>query len=124
MNNADFLTEEKLDYNVIPATKRWGIVSAIVTGLLQVFCGNLIYGVILAIIGVMSTLGLCIILEGFSTIIKLLRAISLKEDSLKSQVSADDSSEKIRLLKQLKELLDNGIINNNEYEIEKAKLLK
>ena len=59
-------TEDKFDNDIIPTTKTIGIIGSILSGLLY------------AIVGVMATLGLCVLLEGISTIIKLLRKISEK----------------------------------------------
>ena len=42
------------------------------------FNGSWFGGLLYAIVGVMATLGLCVLLEGISTIIKLLRKISEK----------------------------------------------
>ena len=72
------LVEYKLDKNVIPTTRNWGIWGSIISGAITVLSGDLISGIVIIIIGVSSTLGFVILLEGFSTIIKLLRKISEK----------------------------------------------
>jgi hypothetical protein len=78
-NQNTILTEDKFDKDVIPNTKTYGIIGAILVALGEFLSNDggisaLIYG----LVGVMSTLGLCILLEGFSTVIKLLRKISEK----------------------------------------------
>jgi len=74
----EVLTEDKFDKDIIPTTKMIGIIGAILSGLLMFFNGSWFDGLLYAIIGIMSTLGLCVLLEGISTIIKLLRKISEK----------------------------------------------
>ena len=72
------LVEDKLDKNVIPTTRNWGIWGSIISGAITILSGDVISGIVIIIIGVSSTLGFVILLEGFSTIIKLLRKISEK----------------------------------------------
>ena len=72
------LTEDKFDDNLIPTTKMFGIISSVIVGGLMIFNGLWLMGLLYAIGGVMATLGLCVLLEGISTIIKLLRKISEK----------------------------------------------
>ena len=72
------LKDIKFDNDIIPTTKTIGIIGAILSGLLMFFNGSWFSGLLYAIIGVMATLGLCVLLEGISTIIKLLRKISEK----------------------------------------------
>ena len=74
----EVLTEEKFDKDIIPTTKAIGLIGAILSGLLMFFNGSWFSGLLYAIVGVMATLGLCVLLEGISTIIKLLRKISEK----------------------------------------------
>ena len=69
--------------NIIPTTKTVGIISSLITGGVTVYYGNVAGGIITGIIGIMATLGLCILLEGFSTIIKLLRKTS---ETMTSQI--------------------------------------
>lgn len=71
------LVEDKLDKNVIPTTRSWGIWGSIISGGITILSGDF-SGIVIIIIGVSSTLGFVILLEGFSTIIKLLRKISEK----------------------------------------------
>ena len=80
ISKTDQLTEDKFDNNIIPTTRMWGIIGSILIGLgiLLSKDGGIIEGFLYTLIGVMSTLGLCILLEGFSTVIKLLRKISEK----------------------------------------------
>jgi len=54
------------------------MIGSIIIGLLMFFNGSWIGGLLYALGGVMATLGLCVLLEGISTIIKLLRKISEK----------------------------------------------
>ena len=72
------LTEDKFDDNLIPTTKMFGIISSVIVGGLMIFNGLWFMGLLYAIGGIMATLGLCVLLEGISTIIKLLRKISEK----------------------------------------------
>jgi hypothetical protein len=72
------LVEDKLDKNVIPTTRKWGIWGSIISGLGLIISTEFISGIIVIIIGISSTIGFVILLEGFSTIIKLLRKISNK----------------------------------------------
>jgi hypothetical protein len=72
------LVEDKLDKNVIPTTRNWGLWGSIISGAITLLSGDVISGIVIIIIGVSSTLGFVILLEGFSTIIKLLRKISEK----------------------------------------------
>ena len=76
----DILTEEKFDKNIIPTTKIWGIVGSVLVFIGTILSeeGDFFDGLIYLVFGIMSTLGLCVLLEGFSTIIKLLRKISDK----------------------------------------------
>ena len=76
----DILTEEKFDKNIIPTTKVWGIVGSVLVFIGTILSeeGDFFDGLIYLVFGIMSTLGLCVLLEGFSTIIKLLRKISDK----------------------------------------------
>jgi hypothetical protein len=78
--NENQLTEDKFDNDVIPTTKTWGIVGSILVGFGIFFRpnGGIIEGLTYSVIGIMTTLGLCVLLEGFSTVIKLLRKISEK----------------------------------------------
>lgn len=79
-NNKDYgnRTEDKFDNDIIPTTKTIGIIGSILSGLLMFFNGSWFGGLLYAIVGIMATLGLCVLLEGISTIIKLLRKISEK----------------------------------------------
>jgi len=72
------LIEDKFDDNLIPTTKIVGITSSLIVGGLMIFNGLWLMGLLYAIGGIMATLGLCVLLEGLSTIIKLLRKISEK----------------------------------------------
>ena len=75
----DILTEEKFDKDIIPTTKIWGIVGSVLVCLGATLSEEGFFQVLIyLVIGIMSTLGLCVLLEGFSTIIKLLRKISDK----------------------------------------------
>lgn len=76
--NDEVLTEDKFDKDIIPTTKAFGIIGSILSGLLMFFNGSWFDGLLYAIVGIMATLGLCVLLEGISTIIKLLRKISEK----------------------------------------------
>ena len=69
-------TEDKFDNDIIPTTKIIGIIGSILSGILMFFNGSWFGGLLYAIVGIMATLGLCVLLEGISTIIKLLRKIS------------------------------------------------
>lgn len=79
LNVKEILTEEKFDY-LIPNIKIFGIITSIMVVLLIFdFFGNLwILRLFYALGVLMATFGLCILLEGISTIIKLLRKISEK----------------------------------------------
>ena len=79
-NQNTILTEDKFDKDVIPNTKTYGIIGAILVALGEFLSkdGGIFSALIYGLVGVMSTLGLCILLEGFSTVIKLLRKISEK----------------------------------------------
>ena len=77
-NVVEVLTEDKFDKDNIPTTKLVGMISSGLIGLLMIFNGSWLAGLLYAAGGVMATLGLCVLLEGISTIIKLLRKISEK----------------------------------------------
>jgi hypothetical protein len=77
-NEVEVLTEDKFDKDIIPTTKLVGMISSGLIGLLMIFNGSWLVGLLYAAGGVMATLGLCVLLEGISTIIKLLRKISEK----------------------------------------------
>jgi hypothetical protein len=70
--------EEKLDKNVIPTTRLWGIWGSIISGVGLIITAEFLSGIIVILVGISSTLGFVILLEGLSTIIKLLRKISDK----------------------------------------------
>ena len=72
------LTEDKFDNDIIPTTKIVGMIGSVIIGILMFFNGSWIGGLLYAVGGIMATLGLCVLLEGLSTIIKLLRKISEK----------------------------------------------
>ena len=76
--NVEILTEDKFDKDIIPTTKNVGMIGSVIIGGLMVFNGSWMMGLLYAIGGIMATLGLCVLLEGISTIIKLLRKISEK----------------------------------------------
>ena len=71
-------TEDKFDNDIIPTTKIIGLIGSALIGVLMFFNGSWVGGLLYAVGGVMATLGLCVLLEGISTIIKLLRKISEK----------------------------------------------
>ena len=71
-------TEDKFDNDIIPTTKLIGLIGSALIGILMLFNGSWVGGLLYAVGGVMATLGLCVLLEGISTIIKLLRKISEK----------------------------------------------
>jgi hypothetical protein len=71
-------TEDKFDNDIIPTTKIVGMIGSVIIGILMFFNGSWIGGLLYAVGGIMATLGLCVLLEGLSTIIKLLRKISDK----------------------------------------------
>lgn len=77
-NVVEVLTEDKFDKDIIPATKNVGFIGSIIIGGLMYLNGSWVSGLLYAVGGVMATLGLCVLLEGISTIIKLLRKISEK----------------------------------------------
>ena len=77
-NDVEILTEDKFDKDIIPTTKNVGMIGSVIIGGLMVFNGSWMMGLFYAIGGIMATLGLCVLLEGISTIIKLLRKISVK----------------------------------------------
>lgn len=72
------LVEIKLDRDVIPTTRKWGIWGSIISGVGLIISTEFLSGIIVIIIGISTTIGFVILLEGFSTIIKLLRKISDK----------------------------------------------
>ena len=74
----EVLTEDKFDKDIIPTTKNVGMLGSVIIGGLMAFYGSWVGGLLYAVGGVMVTLGLCVLLEGISTIIKLLRKISEK----------------------------------------------
>ena len=74
----EVLTEDKFDKDIIPTTKNVGMIGSVIIGGLMAFNGSWMVGLFYAIGGIMATLGLCVLLEGISTIIKLLRKISEK----------------------------------------------
>jgi hypothetical protein len=75
----EILTEDKFDKDIIPKTKIIGIIISILSGgSVLFFNGNWFGSIVYVVVGIMGTLGLCVILEGISTIIKLLRKISEK----------------------------------------------
>jgi hypothetical protein len=79
-DKVNILVEDKFDNDLIPTTKKIGIIGSIIAGFLIFFeeGGGIINGILYCIIGIMSTLGLSILLEGMSTIIRLLRKIASK----------------------------------------------
>ena len=77
-NVVEVLTEDKFDKDIIPTTKNVGLIGSIIIGGLIYLNGSWVSGLLYGIGGVMGTLGLCVLLEGISTIIKLLRKISEK----------------------------------------------
>ena len=77
-NEMGVLTEDKFDKDIIPTTKNVGMIGSVIIGGLMFFNGSWMMGLLYAIGGIMATLGLCVLLEGISTIIKLLRKISEK----------------------------------------------
>ena len=77
-SDLEMLTEDKFDKDIIPTTKNVGMIGSVIIGGLMVFNGSWMMGLFYAIGGIMATLGLCVLLEGISTIIKLLRKISDK----------------------------------------------
>jgi predicted phage tail protein len=77
-NVVEVLTEDKFDKDIIPTTKNVGLIGSVIIGGLMFFNGSWITGLLYTIGGIMATLGLCVLLEGISTIIKLLRKISEK----------------------------------------------
>ena len=76
--NGEVLTEDKFDKDIIPTTKLIGLIGSALIGVLMLLNGSWVGGLLYAVGGVMATLGLCVLLEGISTIIKLLRKISEK----------------------------------------------
>ena len=78
INEVEVLTEDKFDKDIIPTTKNVGMIGSVIIGGLMAFYGSWVGGLLYAVGGVMVTLGLCVLLEGISTIIKLLRKISEK----------------------------------------------
>jgi hypothetical protein len=70
------LVELKLDNDVIPTTRKWGIWGSIISGVGLIVSSEFISGIVVIIVGISTTIGFVILLEGFSTIIKLLRKIS------------------------------------------------
>ena len=74
----EVLTEDKFDKDIIPTTKNVGMLGSVIIGGVMAFYGGWVGGLLYAVGGVMVTLGLCVLLEGISTIIKLLRKISEK----------------------------------------------
>jgi hypothetical protein len=76
--NGEVLTEDKFDKDIIPTTKLIGLIGSALIGVLMLLNGSWVEGLLYAVGGVMATLGLCVLLEGISTIIKLLRKISEK----------------------------------------------
>ena len=72
------LVELKLDNDVIPTTRKWGIWGSIISGVGLIVSSEFISGIVVIIVGISTTIGFVILLEGFSTIIKLLRKISNK----------------------------------------------
>ena len=76
--NGEVLTEDKFDKDIIPTTKLIGLIGSSLIGVLMLLNGSWVGGLLYAVGGIMATLGLCVILEGISTIIKLLRKISEK----------------------------------------------
>lgn len=78
INEVEVLTEDKFDKDIIPTTKNVGMIGSVIIGGVMAFYGSWVGGLLYAVGGVMVTLGLCVLLEGISTIIKLLRKISEK----------------------------------------------
>jgi hypothetical protein len=76
--NVEILTEDKFDKDIIPTTKLIGLIGSALIGVLMLLNGSWVEGLLYVVGGVMATLGLCVLLEGISTIIKLLRKISEK----------------------------------------------
>ena len=72
------LVEDKLDKNVIPTTRKWGIAGAFISGGIMIISSEIVSGIVVIVIGVSATLGFVTLLEGFSNIIRLLRKISEK----------------------------------------------
>ena len=70
--------ETRILENMVPTTKRVGIVGAVIAGIGAAVSGNLFWGVIGMVLGIMSVIALCTLLEGVGTIIVLLRKIAKK----------------------------------------------
>ena len=70
------LVELRIRENIIPTTKTWGLISAILMCIGLLVAGQIIDGIILPVIYYMSILALIILLDGFAEVITLLRVIA------------------------------------------------
>jgi hypothetical protein len=80
--------ENKIRGNIIPATKTWGIVIAILGAIGIAFSGEIIAAICYLAVTIASIFALIILLDGYAEIIALLRNISIQMSSLNLKEAA------------------------------------
>ena len=79
MSSYDNSVEQRILNNIIPTTKKWGIISAILAGLGLLVSGQIIMAILVPILYYSSVMAFLVLLEGYAEIIALLRKISLNK---------------------------------------------
>lgn len=77
MSSQNTSVEYKIVNNIIPTTKRWGIISAIIAGVGLLVSGQVIMAILMPILYYSSVMAFLVLLEGYAEIISLLRKISI-----------------------------------------------
>lgn len=85
-----FYVENRIRKNIIPLTKNIGIISGIIIGLGMIFSGQIITGILVALMYISGVFALVILLDGFAEIISLLRSISISLSDRKRDSHLDD----------------------------------
>ena len=70
--------ETRILEDMVPTIKRVGKISVVIAGIGAAVSGNIFWGIIGMVLGIMSVIALCTLLEGVGTIIVLLRKIAKK----------------------------------------------
>ena len=72
MSSYDNSVEQRILNNIIPTTKKWGIISAILAGLGLLVSGQIIMAILVPILYYSSVMAFLVLLEGYAEIIALL----------------------------------------------------
>ena len=70
--------ETRILEDMVPTITRVGKISVVIAGIGAAVSGNIFWGIIGMVLGIMSVIALCTLLEGVGTIIVLLRKIAKK----------------------------------------------